>query len=85
MGVSEIATFYDAIDFNRPRPDHEGIPYFPSAEEDQNGSTYIVDRDRDAKGVTEQIIYSIYKWGDIIVSSYKILLAVGFCLADVDG
>ena len=84
MAVSDIAAFYDAINFNRPRPDHEGTPYFPSAQEDQNGSTYAVDRDRDSKGVTEQIIYLIYKWGDILLSSYKTLLTIGFCLVEMD-
>ena len=60
MAVSDIAAFYNAINYNWPRPDYEGTPYFPSAQEGQNSSAHVVDRDRDAKGTTESIIYSIY-------------------------
>ena len=84
MAANEIAAFNDAIDFNRPNADHEGSPYFPSAQEGQNGSAHVVDRNREARGVTENIIYSIYEWGDILVSSYKTLLAIGFCLVEMD-
>ena len=84
MAVSDIAAFYNAINYKLPKPDHEGTPYFPSAQEDQSGSSHIVNRDRDAKGLTKSIIYTVYKWGDILVSSYKTLLVMGFCLAEMD-
>ena len=84
MAANDFTAFYDAINFNLPNPGDEGSPYFPSAQEGQNGSAHIVDRDREAKGVTEHIIYSIYKWGDLLVSSYKTLLAIGFCLVEMD-
>ena len=84
MAVSDIAAFYNAINYKLPKPNHEGTPYFPSAPEDQRGSSYIIDRDRDTKCMTKNIIYTIYKWGDILVLSYKTLLVIGFLLAEMD-
>ena len=74
------AAFYNAIRYDRPRPDHAGTPYFPS----RRGVANPVDTTRDGRGNTDLIIYLIYQWGTLLVLSYHILLAIGFCLAEMN-
>ena len=45
--------------------------------------THPVDRTRDISSNTDLIIYSIFQWGAILVSSYQALCAIGFCLAEM--
>ena len=86
MAPHDIAAFYNVINYNQPRPDFEGTPYFPSLQRVPNrcGTRNVVDKDRIGRGTTDLIIYSIYQWGDLLVSSYKLLLAIGFCLAEMN-
>ena len=81
-----IAAFYNAINYNHPRPDFTGTPYFLSLLSilNRRGTGNVVDKDRDGRGTTDLIIYSIYQWGDLLVSSYKLLFAIGFCLAEMN-
>ena len=71
---------YNAIRYNHPQPDFAGTPYFPS----RRGTTNLVDKTRDGRGTTDLIIYSIYQWGTLLISSYQALLAIGFCLAKMN-
>ena len=78
--ANNISDFYNAIRYNCPRPEFAGTPYFPS----RRGTANLVDEDRDGRGTTDLIIYLIYQWGNLLVSSYQMLLAIGFCIVEMN-